>query len=66
MSRPCGRFRCTGCFGCDPDGTLPAPNETALQREQRRKREEDARRAAGSPTMRVKLGDVARRREEDG
>jgi hypothetical protein len=59
----CGRYRCTGCAGCDPDGSPPGADENDLQRMQRRKREEDALRAAGKPTMRVRLGDAARRKE---
>jgi|HubBroStandDraft_3_1064219.scaffolds.fasta_scaffold2896464_1 hypothetical protein len=66
MSGPCGRFQCRGCFGCDPDGSFLGGNETERQRAQRRKREEDLRRAAGAPTMQVKLGDaVARQKESD-
>ena len=58
----CGFLGCFGCSACDPDGSPGATEESDLQRMQRHKREEDALRAAGQPTMRVKLGDALKRR----
>jgi hypothetical protein len=57
MAIKCGFFNCKGCSGCDPD-----VEENNLKRIQRRRREEDALRAAGKPTMRVKLGDTLTKR----
>jgi len=54
----CGFLGCRGCSGCDPDGSPPGVEESDLERGQRRKREEDALRAANKPTLRVKLGDM--------
>jgi len=61
VTRACGRFRCPGCAGCDPDGSAATANETDRQRAGR---EQARRRAVGEPTMRVRLGDAARRRRE--
>jgi len=58
MTGACGLFGCAGCSGCDPDRS--PVEETDLQRMQRRKREEDALRAAGKPTLRTTFGDAMR------
>ncbi len=47
---------CLGCSMCESDEP-----ENDLQAAQRRKREEDALRAEGKPTLRVKLGDLLQR-----
>jgi hypothetical protein len=57
----CGRFRCAGCAGCKPDDPLPGESDP-----QRRRREDAAQRAAGKPTTRAKLGDVAKVRPRRG
>lgn len=59
--KACGKFSCPGCSGCDSEHSPPGVEENDLERAQRIKREEDALRAKGKPTLKVSFGDLLKK-----